>query len=199
MAEDAIPRHKLVALPYGIPAVKVWVPGKDYAARQLGVVRYMVRPVTHQALLSAIEEVGAEVQTVLLVDDQAEVLQLFARMLSSASRRYRILQAMDGQRALSLLRERKPDLVLLDMVMPGMDGLQLLEQKGGDPSIRDIPVIVVSSKDPNADPVASDTLTVVHGGGMLMGDLIACIQAVSQVLAPGARSADPAPPETPVA
>ncbi|MCL5995240.1 MAG: hybrid sensor histidine kinase/response regulator [Chloroflexi bacterium] len=201
-----VTNEQLSRLPYGTPAVSVWVPGRDHAARQLGVVRYMVKPVSHAALLSAIDELktypGMAARpemglSVLIVDDQSEVLQLFARMLSSAGRRYRVWLAMDGHRALSLLRERKPDVMLLDLVMPGMDGLQLLQEKSRDPAICEIPVIVISSKDPAGDPVASDTLTVIHSGGLPPTELIACIQAISQVLSPAARSVGPVQPGTP--
>jgi len=124
------------------------------------------------------------VQTVLLVDDQPEVLQLFVRMLSSAAHTYDVLQAKSGQRALSLLRQRRPDVMLLDLIMPGMDGFQVLQEKSQDPSIRDIPVIVVSSRDPAGEPIVSDTLTVARGGGLSVRDLMACIRAVSEILSP---------------
>ena len=203
--EAPIPKEKLSALPYGIPAVTCWAPGKDQAAARLGVVRYILKPVTHEVLLSVIDDLRDEsvdsVQTVLIVDDQPEVLQLFARMLSSGRRRCRILQAMDGQRALNLLRERKPDVMLLDLMMPGMDGLQVLQEKSRDPAIRDIPVVAVTSKDPGSDPVAGDTLTVTHSGGLSMAELIACVQAVSKVFSPSpaSQSADQAQTEAPVA
>ena len=181
LSEAPISRERLSALPYRTPIITCWVTGRDYAAQQLGVVRYMVKPVTREALFNAIDAAGTDIKSILLVDDQPELLQLFARMLSTADRRYRILQSMDGQRALNLLRERKPDLMLLDVVMPGMDGLHLLQQKSLDPSIRDIPVIIVSSKDPSSDPVASDTLTITRGGGRSAGARIAVLKGGSEV------------------
>ena len=48
--------------------------------------------------------------------------------------------------------------MLLDLIMPGMDGFQVLQQKSRDPSIRDIPVIIVSSRDPSNEPIVSDSL-----------------------------------------
>ena len=177
-------KNQLAGLPYGIPAVMCWVPGLDEAAKQLGVVRYLVKPVTRDKLLSTLEESGADARNVLLVDNEPEVLQLFARMLTSAERDYRILQATSGRRALSLLRERQPDVMLLDLIMPGMDGFQVLQEKSKDASIREIPVIVISATDPTGEPIVSDTLTVARGGGLSMRDVLACIQAVSEVLSP---------------
>jgi signal transduction histidine kinase/CheY-like chemotaxis protein len=171
-------------LPYGTPTVTCWVPGEDDAAQQLGVVRYLVKPVTREALLSTLEELGQEVESVLLVDDKPEVLQLFARMLSSSQRSFRVLRATSGWQALSMLRERQPDVMLLDLMMPGMDGFQVLREKNQDPSTREIPVIVISAKDPTGEPIVSDTLTVTRSGGLSVRDLLACTQAISEVLSP---------------
>jgi len=175
---------QLTDLPYRTPAITCWVPGEDEAARQLGVVRYLTKPVTRDELLSTLEDLGEEVKRVLLVDDHPEALQLFARMLSSAERGYRVVRAESGLRALSLLRQQRPDVMFLDLIMPGMDGFQVLQEKGRDPAIRDIPVIVVTSKDPSGEPVVSDGLTVTRSGGLSVGDLLACIQAVSGILSP---------------
>jgi signal transduction histidine kinase/CheY-like chemotaxis protein len=181
---------RLSNLPYNTPAVTCWVPGEDGAARRLGVVRYLIKPVTREVLFSTLNGLGDGMQSVLLVDDRADTLRLFARMLSSAERGYRILRARSGQRALSLLRQRRPDVMLLDLIMPGMDGFQVLQEKSQDPSIRDIPVVVVTSRDPSGAPIVSDTLTVTRSGGLSVRDLLACIQAVSEILSPSVRSAD---------
>ena len=186
-------------LPYDTPAMTCHVPSREETARRLGVVRYMVKPVTRDALLGMLADLGPDMRTLLLVDDDAEVLQLFARMLSSADRPYRVIQAMDGQRAIDLMRERRPDVVLLDLVMPGMDGLQLLQAKSCDTDIAGIPVVIISSRDPSADPLTHEPLTVMRGGGLSVRALLDCIQAVSEALAPQRPSVDAAPTETPVA
>ena len=190
LRELPIPTDQLSSLPYGTPSVTCWVPGADEAAQRLGVVHYLKKPVTREALFSALAEVGDGLESVLVVDDKPEVLQLFARMLSSAQRSYRVLRATSGQQALSMLRQRKPDVMILDLIMPGMDGLQVLREKSLDPSTREIPVIVISASDPTGEPIVSDTLTVTQSGGLSVRDLLACIQAVSEVLAPAVRSGD---------
>ncbi len=196
LAEVQAPADGLTDLPYGTPVITCWVPAEEEAARRLGVVRYLVKPIGRAALLAALESLGDEVKSVLLVDDEPEVVRLFSRMIASAERPYRLLRANDGQRALDLLRTRQPDVMLLDLILPGMDGFQVLREKSQDPSIRDIPVIAISSRDPIGQPIVSDTLTVTRGGGLSMRDLVACIEAVSQALTPSARSGDRARAET---
>jgi hypothetical protein len=186
-AGDPAPQGLLRNLPYGTPGVNCWVPGEDEAARRLGVVRYLVKPVTCEMLLSTLSELDGKVTSVLLVDDEPEVLQLFRRMLSTAPTEYQVLQAQSGRRALSLLRQRRPDVMLLDLIMPKMDGFQVLQAKSEDTSIREVPVVVISSRDPVGGPIASDALTVTRGGGLPASDLLTCIRAVSEILSPSAQ------------
>ena len=185
-------------LPSDTPAVMCWVPGASEAARQLGVVRYLVKPVTRETLLSTLESLGGAVRRVLLVDDQPEALQLFSRMFASADRRYELLLAGNAQRALDLMRERHPDAVLIDLIMPGMDGFQLLQQKDQDSALRHIPAIVVSSRDPIGEAVISDGVVVARAGRLSARDLLACIQSLSQVLSPAIQPVDRDRPEKPL-
>jgi CheY-like chemotaxis protein len=145
-------------------------------------MHYLLKPTTRDELLSALGELGEGVRTVLLVDDEPEALQLFARMLSTSECGYRVLRAKDGPRALELLRTRAPDVMLLDLIMPNMDGFQVLREKGADPAIQAIPVIILSSRDPGGEPIVSDALKVARGGGLSVRALLACIQAVSEIL-----------------
>jgi CheY-like chemotaxis protein len=87
--------------------------------------------------------------------------------------------------------------LLLDLLMPGMDGFQLLEEKKQDPAIRDIPVIVISSRDPSGDPVVSDSMLVSRNGGLSVRDLVNCIRAVSETLNPVGPPGGPAQSESP--
>jgi CheY-like chemotaxis protein len=162
----------------------------------LGVVRYLVKPVTSEVLISALKDAGDSIESVLLVDDELELLRLFSRILTAADQKYRVLRATSGQRALRLLKQRKPDVMVLDLIMPGLDGFQVLRQKDQDPVIRDIPVIVVSSRDPSGEPIESDSLSVIRSGGFTLHHLLSCIQRVSEVLSEPGRPADPGPPGT---
>ncbi|MDI7277054.1 MAG: ATP-binding protein, partial [Anaerolineae bacterium] len=181
-------------LPYGTPTLACWVPGEGEAAARLGVVRYLLKPVSREALCAALDGLKGAVETVLLVDDDPEVLQLFGRMLASAGRKYRLLRASRGQRALELLRERHPDVMLLDLVMPGMDGYQVLREKSLDPEIRGIPVVAVSAVDPVRESIISNSLTLMRSGGLTLRDLLSCLRLWSEATPPAEGARDPVPP-----
>jgi CheY-like chemotaxis protein len=82
------------------------------------------------------------------------------------------------------MRERRPDLVLLDLIMPNMDGFAVLEIKAQDQTISDIPVIVLSAMDPQRQPIVTKSLTVSRQQGLSARDLAAMVQAVTQTLRP---------------
>ena len=184
-AEDVL-SVALSNLPYGTPAITCWLPGEHDAAQRLGAMEYLIKPISQEKLLSSLERLGDKVKTVLIVDDEEDELYLFARYLESNQRDYQILQVTNGKRALNMLRTRHPDVMLLDLTMPGLDGFQVLEEKRRDPAIRDIPVFIITSRDPSGDPIISNTFTVTHSGDLSQSNLIACIHAVGKILAPTA-------------
>ena len=182
---------KIGRLPFGTPVISCWVPGKNEAARELGVVEYLIKPISRDDLLDVVQRLGPEVKKILLVDDEPEILRLFIRMLSTLERPYQILQAPNGVRALQLMRQRKPDMVILDLLMPEMDGFQVLHEKSHDERIRDIPVVVVSSLNPRGETLVSKNLSVGRGDGLSINELLRCIQAVTKILVPSERRPDP--------
>jgi signal transduction histidine kinase/CheY-like chemotaxis protein len=193
-ASSLLPR--LADVPYDTPVITCWVPSSEAAAERLGATHYLIKPVTQELLVDTLSAVGPDVRSVLVADDEPEALQLFARMLSSHENRYQVLQAKSGQMALALLKERRPDILLLDLIMPGMDGFTVFREKAQDPAICDIPVVIVSSRDPMGEAIISNELLVYRGRGFSVPDLMRCIQTVSQVLTLPARPADQARPET---
>jgi hypothetical protein len=189
----------LADLPYETPVMTCWVPGRSETADLLGVERYLVKPVGQDALLSVVDELAHDAGAVLLVDDEVEILQLFTRMLRATLRDLQVLRAQNGHEALRVLADRQPDLVLLDLIMPGMDGWQVLEEKGKDPAIRDIPVAVITSGDHPGYPAISSGLSVARAGGLSMPALLECIRTLSGVLTPSVPAGGRARPATRVA
>jgi signal transduction histidine kinase/CheY-like chemotaxis protein len=187
---------ELGELPFGTPLIACWVPGSDDAARQMGALHYLVKPVPRDTLLATLSDLGSRqpVRTILLVEDNSDTLQLLMRILSSCDPAYQVIRAMTGQQALNLLRERKPDVMLLDLVLPGMNGFQVMKEKGQDPSIRDIPTVILSSLDPTGTPIMSDFLSITKSGGLSANDLMTCISTLSEVLSPHSPASLPGHP-----
>jgi signal transduction histidine kinase/CheY-like chemotaxis protein len=171
-------------LPRDVPLLVCTIPGIEQAVNGLGVADYLVKPISQQALLEALERLEHEVKTVLVVDDEPDTLRLFRRMLVAADRGYRVVRAASGQQALDVLRQEAVDVILLDLVMPEMDGFQLLALKDQDENLRDIPVILISAQDPMGQPIVSNVLAVTRKQGLSTRELIAGIQALGTILSP---------------
>ena len=88
---------------------------------------------------------------ILLVEDEELMTDLLQRKLAKEG--YEILVAKDGQEGLKAMREVKPDLVLLDIIMPRMGGFEVMEEMNKDPELKKIPVIVISN---SGQPVELD-------------------------------------------
>ncbi len=86
---------------------------------------------------------------ILVVDDDTEILDLLSRGLKFEG--YEVESAQDGEKALSRFRESAPDLVLLDVMMPGMDGLEVAREMR---KLRDTPVLMLTAKDAVTDKIA---------------------------------------------
>jgi signal transduction histidine kinase/CheY-like chemotaxis protein len=186
--EDAL--AAIGGLPFGTPLVVTSVPGAPEVARAQGALDYLVKPISRRDLLGALERLQLSGGTVLIVDDEPEALRLFWRMLSSADAGYRVLAASSGRQALDILRREHADVVLLDLVMPDMDGFQFLAEKTEDPALRDTPVVVVSARDPSGGVIVSSALTVTCGGGLSIRQLLSSIHSLIRILAPGGLPVD---------
>lgn len=90
-------------------------------------------------------------RTVVVVEDEQEMIDLIQLILSR--RGFDVIGANGGLKGLNAIREHKPDLVLLDLMMPEMDGWQVYQQLKADEDTASIPVIVVTAKAQNIDKV----------------------------------------------
>jgi two-component system phosphate regulon response regulator PhoB len=86
---------------------------------------------------------------VLVVDDEPDVLLLCR--LNLEQRGHEFLEAADGSKGLQLARERHPDVIVLDLMLPGMSGYDVLETLQGDGDVSGIPVLVLTAKSLRAD------------------------------------------------
>jgi len=82
---------------------------------------------------------------ILIADDEAAIREFVAQILSEVG--YEVLQAGNGEEVLATTRERHPDLILLDLNMPGLDGIQTCQRLRADNATRNTPVLVVSGLD----------------------------------------------------
>lgn len=98
-----------------------------------------------EGLGAAFERLEEQVTTVVVIDDNPQDSRMIRRLLQ-ARKNYRVFEVNDPRDGLDIVRQRKPDLVVLDLMMPDLDGFTLLEMIKADPAVAHIPVVVVSAK-----------------------------------------------------
>lgn len=82
-------------------------------------------------------------KTILVIEDDKFLRELISQKLIKEG--YKIFEAVDGEEGIKKIRELKPDLVLLDLILPGIDGFEVLSKAKEDPSLSQIPVVILSN------------------------------------------------------
>jgi two-component system phosphate regulon response regulator PhoB len=115
---------------------------------------------------------------IVVIEDEPDIVEVVSYNLKREG--YNVLSVERGDEGLNLVRNQSPDLVILDLMLPGMDGLSICQQMKSDPLVRDIPVIIISGKGEESDVViglelgADDYLTKPFRGR----ELVARVKAV---------------------
>jgi two-component system, OmpR family, alkaline phosphatase synthesis response regulator PhoP len=91
-------------------------------------------------------------ETVLVVDDERDILELVKYNLDKEG--YQVTVVATGEDALAAARTKMPDIVILDLMLPGVDGLEVCRRLKGDPKTRSIPIVMLTAKGDEADVVA---------------------------------------------
>lgn len=177
----------------GTPVIGCSVPSEVARAMDAGALGHLVKPVTRADLERAIKMVGKPVNRVLVVDDEPEVLDLLERLLHSCDSTLEVVTASDGNAALEELRRNSPDLMLLDIVMPDLNGWQVLKAVADDGQKGEVPVLFVSAKDPADEPPVSDVVLLTMHGGLSLSKLLRFSLGISDLLLEPERALDLGP------
>ncbi|MGD8966557.1 MAG: pyridoxal-phosphate dependent enzyme [Anaerolineae bacterium] len=103
-------------------------------------------PATEEGLLGSLESLDRAVRRIAILEDDPNAARLLRRILQARGD-YQIFEARDGRTGLEMLRREQPDVLLLDLMMPQMDGFQVLEALEADEDLCRIPVVVVTAKE----------------------------------------------------
>jgi signal transduction histidine kinase/CheY-like chemotaxis protein len=170
-------RRRLREAPRNAPVFSCSLPTSVSLGEQLGVSDYLVKPISRERLLETLGRVARKAKVVLIADDDPDMVRLLARLLRSGSRRYQVLRAYSGREALDLAREHRPDVVVLDLVMPDVDGYAVIRGLRETEGLHDLPIVAVTARSYEADTVAVGALEITREGGLTIGELMACLRS----------------------
>lgn len=128
-----------------IPVIVVSLSGEVERAVRLGAFRFITRPFMPEDIVDAVRaaEQESRVNRILIIDDQPESVRLLEQLLDQNGR-YRVFSANNGMDGIALVARRRPDLVILDLRMPDMDGFAVVKELRNNPETATIPILIVT-------------------------------------------------------
>jgi PAS domain S-box-containing protein len=139
-----------------IPVIILSIVDQKQIGFALGAADYLIKPVRKPMLLGTIRKHVAasadEDSSILLVDDDPKALELLEEALRSAG--YEVQSVRSGARALEVLANKVVGAILLDLLMPGMDGFQVIRHVRHEPALKDLPILVMTAKNLSREEIA---------------------------------------------
>jgi CheY-like chemotaxis protein len=131
-----------------IPVIICSIISEKERGMSLGATDYLVKPIMEEDLVTALDRLDSVPGShqVLVVDDHAGDRHLLRRMIESQGG-YNVIEATTGEEAISVVEQLRPHVVILDLMMPDVDGFAVLECIKANEATRSIPVIVVTAKE----------------------------------------------------
>ncbi len=129
-----------------IPIIVLSIIDNKALGFSLGALDYLVKPFDKGAIIAALQRIpGIPAKHVLVVDDEPDAVDLLTQILQGEG--YQVKGAYSGKEALRALNTAPQDIIFLDLLMPEMDGFEVIQRVKANPRWRDIPIIVVTAKD----------------------------------------------------
>lgn len=180
---DVLTRLKNDPNTESIPVVMLTMVDDRSKGYMLGVTDYIYKPVDREKLVAALTRCVryGDTAPVLIVDDDAGQRDLLKRTLEKDG--WETIRAHNGRAALEAVRSRKPSLIILDLMMPEMDGFELIHALRKNPDTREIPVVVLTAMDlSNADRamLASSKTEILKKGASSRDEMLKIVKDLVQ-------------------
>ncbi|MEW5959736.1 MAG: ATP-binding protein, partial [Chloroflexota bacterium] len=174
----------------GVPLISCPLPTRPKLAMELQSSDYLLKPVTREALSKSLAKISREVVKVLIVDDDPAMVRLLARMIKAEWPAVRVLQAHGGAAALDIIHNEQPDLMLLDLMMPGLTGLDLLQHLQGEPVRSELEIIIVTATELGEQATqTSGELVLTPPRPLAASEWMQMLRALTSVLNPAPEPA----------
>jgi threonine synthase len=146
----------------------------DAWARSLDASKVERADTKEEGLLTSLDSLDTRVQSIAIIEDDPDARRLLRRVLQARGE-YQIFEAEGGQEGIEIVRHHRPDLVLLDLMMPGVDGFEVLETIRADENLADTRIIVVTAKTLSSGErrrLSGQIEALLHKGSFLDDDLL---------------------------
>ncbi|MCD6288993.1 MAG: response regulator [Anaerolineae bacterium] len=185
-----------------VPVISFPLPTGPKMAMKLQTADYLLKPVTREALRRALDRISRPFSKVLIVDDDPAMVRLLTRMIRAERPHAQVFQAYGGVMALDIAHRERPDLMLLDLLMPGLDGIGVLAQMRKDPGLSDIPVIIVTATELGEQAAnLSGEMSLTVPSPLPVNEWLRLLRSVTAALRPAPASeatSEPVPASAPL-
>jgi CheY-like chemotaxis protein len=128
-----------------VPVILCPLVSPQHLGQALGLKDYLIKTITREGLVALLERLDGNIQRILMIDDDPRMGHLLMRLLQTDQHDYEFIWASNGHEGLKQMQDHPPDLVLMDLSMPHMDGYTLLAQMQKDPHLGRIPVAAITA------------------------------------------------------
>lgn len=151
-------RADLARTGYSVPIISAVLPRSAERHYLRGIVGYLVKPISPEMLWGVMKQYAVDdIVDVLVVDDDPDAVRLMHDMLTVLPHPYHIHIANSGSEALQVMAAVTPDIVFMDLIMPGMTGEETIDHMRQDERLHDVPVVIVSAQDASEGEVLVET------------------------------------------
>ncbi len=175
-----------LSIRYDVPVLRCAIPSPSWLRQATGLDGCVTKPVSQDALRQLLDTYQRPPRRVLVVDDDPGSVRLICRLLAAIGLKAEIVKAFSGAQALRLARQNTPDLVLLDLLMPEMDGFEVLHGMRGEPALAATRVIAVTATSYGEEALQrrGGYLTLSQPSGFSAGTVTELLNAVLGVARP---------------
>ena len=169
----------LTDLSFPVPFITCSLPSQTWIAEHFQVEGCLAKPIVAQELSDMIAQIG-EVKSVLVIDDDRGFCHLVERIMQTHQPQVKVRMAYHGQVGLEVMRDYRPDVVLLDLMMPQVDGFQVLEALRQDERTAHTKVILLTATSYIEDVLnhSEVLLSVRQPSGLRLAEILRCLQSV---------------------
>ena len=168
-----------------IPVIIISVTEERQLAFGLGAVDHLVKPIDKETLLASLQSLKLPSRDgaprILVVDDDPQTVRLLSTVLTNDG--YEVLKVYGGSEAIETAISQSPDLIILDMMMPQVDGFQVVRHLTADPRTCDIPIIICTAldlTDEDRDRLNGQIQSVIQKTGNVKEELLATIKRIER-------------------
>ncbi|MGI5916960.1 MAG: ATP-binding protein [Anaerolineae bacterium] len=177
---------------YNVPILRCSVPSSGWLSDISGIDHCLIKPVSRETLRATLQGIGARINCLLIVDDDPGFVSLIERMVGTMDLVDQVRMAYSGDEALRICAEYKPDVILLDLLMPDPDGFAVIDTLRSQGQLDAMRVIAVTASNYGDEMLARKGMhfTLTQAKGLSINKVVDILHAVLNVVQPDYVRAD---------